>query len=162
MSAPQQSVPLEIRYRFDLPDGTQSTLDFAFDAVDFRLLNEAPAEAPFWTELGFNQCANCPLSLLETTRCPAALHMTSAVVQLKALVSFDTVGVTVEQPERTTHAQMAAQSALSSVLGLIMATSGCPWSKCSLDFLLKRVKQHRIVRLNIRSEPGYNSAVTAY
>jgi hypothetical protein len=54
--------------------------------------------------------------------------MAPAVESLKALVSFDTVGVTVTQAERKVHAETTAQQAMSSVLGLIMATSGCPWT----------------------------------
>jgi len=123
MSASQR-----IRYRFDLPDGTQKFVDFSFDAVDFRLANAAPAAAPFWTELKFNQCANCPLNAEEHPHCPAALQMAAAIEPLEALASFDTVGVTVTQAERTVHAETSAQQALSSVLGLIMATSGCPWT----------------------------------
>ena len=117
-----------IRYSFDLPDGSRKTLDFSFDPKDFRLLNPVPAEPPFWTELEFSQCANCPLSKGEHAHCPAALQMANAVETLKALVSFDTVGVTVTQSERTIYAQTSAQQALSSVLGLIMATAGCPWT----------------------------------
>jgi hypothetical protein len=120
--------PLRIRYRFDLPDGSQKTLDLAFDAADFRLANAPPADPPFWTELKFSQCANCPLSASEHRHCPAALQMAPAVESLKALVSFDTVGVTVIQAERSVHAETSAQHALSSVLGLIMATAGCPWT----------------------------------
>ena len=120
--------PLRIRYRFDLPDGAQTTLDFMFDPENFRLSNAPPAEPPFWTELKYNQCANCPLSALEHAHCPAALQMASTLEPLKALVSFDTVGVTVTQAERTIHAETSAQQAMSSVLGLIMATAGCPWT----------------------------------
>jgi hypothetical protein len=119
---------LHIRYRFDLPDGSRKHLDLKFSAADFRLMNPTPAEPPFWTELKFNQCANCPLSTAEHAHCPAALHMAPAVEALKALVSFDAVGVTVTQAERTIHADTTAQQAMSSVLGLIMATSGCPWT----------------------------------
>jgi hypothetical protein len=122
------SDPQRIRYRFDLPDGAQTTLDFSFDSTDFRLSNAVPAEAPFWTELKFNRCANCPLNELEHAHCPAALQMASTLEPLKALVSFDTVGVTVQQAERTIYAQTSAQQAMSSVLGLIMATAGCPWT----------------------------------
>jgi hypothetical protein len=120
--------PLRIRYRFDLPDGSQKRLDLTFNAADFRLANAAPADPPFWTELKFCQCANCTLNTAEHPHCPAALHMAPAVESLKALVSFDTVGVTVIQAERTIHAEISAQQAMSSVLGLIMATSGCPWT----------------------------------
>jgi len=122
------SAPLRIRYRFDLPDGSQKTLDFTFDSSSFRLANAPPAKPPFWTELKFNQCANCPLIEREHVHCPAALQMAQTLEPLKELVSFDTVGVTVQQPERTMYAETTAQQAMSSVLGLIMATSGCPWT----------------------------------
>jgi hypothetical protein len=119
---------LRIRYGFDLPDGSKKHVDLCFDPANFRLTNAVPAEPPFWTELKFSQCANCPLNSEEHPHCPSALHMAPAVELLKELVSFDTVGVTVTQPERTVHAETSAQQALSSVLGLIMATSGCPWT----------------------------------
>jgi hypothetical protein len=119
---------LRIRYGFDLPDGSKKHVDLRFDPKNFRLINEVPAEPPFWTELKFSQCANCPLSGDEHRHCPSALHMAPAVELLKELVSFDRVGVTVTQAERTVHAETSAQQALSSVLGLIMATSGCPWT----------------------------------
>jgi hypothetical protein len=119
---------LLIRYGFDLPDGSKKQLDLRFDALNFRLTNAVPDEPPFWSELKFSQCANCPLSSDEHTHCPSALHMAPAVESLKELVSFDAVGVTVHQAERTVHAETTAQQALSSVLGLIMATSGCPWT----------------------------------
>jgi hypothetical protein len=122
------SNPHRIRYRFDLPDGSQKFLDFTFDARDFRLSNPAPAAPPFWTDLTFNQCANCPLNAAEHPHCPAALQMAAAIEPLEALVSIDTVGVTVTQSERTIYAETTAQQAMSSVLGLIMATAGCPWT----------------------------------
>jgi hypothetical protein len=122
------SEPQRIRYRFDLSDGSQKLLDFTFDAVNFRLANAAPASPPFWTDLTFNQCANCPLDAADHPHCPAALQMASAVELLQALVSFDTVGVTVTQAERTVYVETTAQQAMSSVLGLIMATAGCPWT----------------------------------
>jgi len=122
------SEPQRIRYRFDLPDGSQTSLDFTFDATDFRLANSAPAAPPFWADLKFNQCENCPLDAAEHPHCPAALQMASAIEPLKTLVSFDTVGVTVTQAERTIYAETTAQHAMSSVLGLIMATAGCPWT----------------------------------
>jgi len=119
---------LHIRYGFDLPDGSKKQLDLRFDPANFRLTNQVPADPPFWTELKFSQCANCPLSTDAHSHCPSALHMASAVESLKDLVSFDAVGVTVTQAERTVHSETTAQQALSSVLGLIMATSGCPWT----------------------------------
>jgi hypothetical protein len=120
--------PLSIGYQFDLPNGSTIRLEFSFDAVDFRMLEIPMANPPFWTELAFCRCANCPLEAAANRYCPAALRMASAVEPLKALVSFDTVGVTVIEAGRTVSVQTTAQQAMSSVLGLIMATAGCPWT----------------------------------
>jgi hypothetical protein len=117
-----------ITYRFDLADGSHRVFAFSFDGIDFRLTNPPPADPPFWTELKFSQCANCPLDAAEHPHCPAALQMAGTVEELKALVSFDTVSVTVTQAERIMYAQTSAQQAMCSVLGLIMATAGCPWT----------------------------------
>ena len=83
------SEPLSIRYRFELPDGSQKTLNFKFDPASFRLLNPPPAAPPFWTELEFNQCANCPLNPASHPHCPAALQMAAALEPLNTLVSLD-------------------------------------------------------------------------
>ena len=117
-----------IRYRFDLPDGSKKTFDFFFDPVSFRMTNPPPSEPPFWTELGFNQCANCPLHDTVERHCPAALQMVRGIDELKTLVSHDTVNATVVQDERRVSVVTSAQNALASVFGLIMATSGCPWT----------------------------------
>ena len=117
-----------IRYRFDLPNGTKKTLDFFFDPVSFTLTNPPPSPPPFWTELGFNQCANCPLNAAVVRHCPAALQMVRGIDELKDLVSHDTVTATVVQEERRVSVVTSAQNALASVFGLIMATSGCPWT----------------------------------
>jgi hypothetical protein len=122
------SEPILIRYRFTLPNGAHRSFEFSFDAMNFRLINPAPANPPFWTKLQFNQCANCPLSAAEHPHCPVALQMVGAIDELKALASFDTVHVTVEQSERTVYAATSLQQAMSSVFGLIMATAGCPWA----------------------------------
>ncbi len=122
------SEALTITYRFDLPDGSTRTLDFAFGAVDFKMQKAPPDPPPFWTELAFSRCANCPLDEKLNAHCPAAMQLASALEPLSALVSFDNVGVTVTQAERTVYAQTSAQQAMSSVIGLVMATSGCPWT----------------------------------
>ena len=117
-----------IRYCIELPNGSQEVFDFQFDESDFRLRNAPPAEPPFWTQLEFNKCANCPLDPEQHPHCPPALHMADTVERLAALVSFDIVSVTVTSLERTIHAEVSAQQAMSSILGLIMATSECPWT----------------------------------
>ena len=166
-----------IRYVFDLPDGTKRAMDFRFDARDFRLANAVPPVAPFWAELEFCQCANCPLSAAQQPHCPAALQMVGPIEQLKSLVSFDTVAVTVTQAERTIHVETSAQHAMVSVLGLIMATAGCPWTdhlrpmaRCHLPFASETETVYRSVSMYLLArelmgesdEPAYDALKALY
>jgi hypothetical protein len=118
--------PVRVRYRFVLPDGSREAFDLFFDANDFHILNPRPAQLPFWTELGSNQCENCPLRTEEHSHCPIAVQLVSVIDRLGRLVSYDQVRVDVHTAERVVMQETTAQQALSSLLGLIMAASGCP------------------------------------
>ncbi len=118
--------PARIRYRFVLPDGRRESFDLFFDPDDFRLLNPHPQELPFWTALECNQCENCPLRVDTHPRCPVAVHLVGVIERLEQLVSYDQVRIDVHTAERTVTHETSAQQALSSLLGLIIATSGCP------------------------------------
>ena len=118
--------PLRVRYRFQLPDGRREVFDLFFDPQDFRLLNPHPPQLPFWTALEFNQCENCPLKAGEQPHCPVAVQLVGIIERLERLVSYDQVRVDIHIVERVVTQETAAQQALSSLLGLIMATSGCP------------------------------------
>lgn len=81
---------------------------------------------PPWTFLTFNQCPNCPLSAGEHWHCPAALDVEDIVTRFRSLLSFQEATVNVETPERTYTKRCDVQTGLRSLLGLVMATSGCP------------------------------------
>lgn len=118
--------PVRIRYRLVLPDGSREVFDLFFDTGDFQLVNPHPPELPFWTELAHNQCENCPLRIAEHSHCPAAVHLVGIIERLGRLVSYDQVRVDVHTVERVVTQETTAQQALSSLLGLVIATSGCP------------------------------------
>lgn len=82
------------------------------------------AELPDWTRLDYHQCQGC--RWFESERCPVAVRLIEPSGLLSKLRSFDTVTVTVTAPERTYSKETTAQEALSSLFGLVMATSGCP------------------------------------
>lgn len=118
--------PARIRYRFVLPDGRRESFDLFFDPSNFRLLNPHPPELPFWTALGFKQCENCPLHADAHPQCPVAVQLVGVIDRLESLVSYDQVRVDVHTAERTVTHETTVQQALSALLGLIIATSGCP------------------------------------
>ena len=118
--------PVRIRYRFVLPDNRRESFDLKFDPQDFQLLDPQPAELPFWTALDCKQCENCPLKVETHPLCPVAVHLVGIIERLEKLVSYDQVRIDVVTAERTVTHETTAQQALSSLLGLIIATSGCP------------------------------------
>lgn len=112
---------MQITYRLVLKDGS----DHRF-AVDLDRGPPAANGAPEWTKLGFHQCANCPLQAEHSPHCPPAVDLAPVVSAFAPILSHDTARVVVETPERSISRECQVQQALSSLVGLVMATSACP------------------------------------
>jgi len=113
-------------YRFTFPDSQERIFPLEMDRDSAELSPPVVNDPPPWTALAFNQCNGCPLNAAETPHCPAALHLSGVIDGFTDLVSYDKVRVAVESEERSVVATLAAQQALASLMGLIMASSGCP------------------------------------
>lgn len=123
MNTPQTT----ITYRFMLPD--QKAVEFLITIDDKGLLQRqgtAGGAVPEWAYLENHQCPHCPLSKSEFQFCPPALNLVSLVEPFKKLYSYEEVNVEVITPNRTVSAVTSVQRAVSSLMGLIMATSDCP------------------------------------
>ena len=117
---------INIRYLFRLPDNQQEIIDLHLDPVTLALMNDIPKRIPFWAKLDFCQCTNCLLDVRSDPNCPIALHLVKLLKMFQTLLSYETVHVDIITPQRTISKETSAQKSLSSVMGLIMATSGCP------------------------------------
>jgi hypothetical protein len=117
---------VKLIYKVALPDSRELAFNLELDRDTAELTSASNTQPPAWTELTFNQCAGCPLDATRTRHCPAALHLSSVIDGFSDLVSYDQVRVTVESEERSVIATLSAQQALASLMGLIMASSGCP------------------------------------
>lgn len=112
-----------IDYKFKLDDGSEVT--FVIDP-DRRAPLVDEDTAPGWADLAYQKCTNCPLDEASHRKCPAAVDASDVVMQFSRMLSFESADVTVTAPERSYFKRCDLQTALRSVLGLIMATSGCP------------------------------------
>ena len=83
------------------------------------------SDPPDWCELDYKKCDNCPLSSKEQPHCPLALRLVP-FVEMHSCVSYDKVNCKVSIDEKTIEKSTSAQEAFSSLIGLVMATSGCP------------------------------------
>jgi len=106
-------------YHLQFPDGHTESL---------QVVPPAPAkkDLPPWTALGFQQCANCPLSAAESPRCPMAVRFVPLVELFGKLHSYEDVEARVETDERTVTKRTTVQRVLRSLMGLLAASSDCP------------------------------------
>ncbi len=118
--------PETIRYTYEV-DGR--TLRFEINISPEEGRNDdgsSTTELPDWTRLGHEQCACCPLSTDTTSHCPAAVRLHEALEAFHNLNSINQIHLTVETSQRSYVHRCDLQSGLNSMIGLIMATSGCP------------------------------------
>jgi hypothetical protein len=115
-----------IEYRFSLDNRQHANFRLEFDANTMELVTPEQQPAPDWTALEFEQCPHCPLSASVTPQCPLALGLVPVVQNFDRILSYEELDVEVVMNRRRTHLRASAQKALSSIIGLIMATSGCP------------------------------------
>jgi hypothetical protein len=117
---------IEYNYVFEFEDGRQTQFDVCFDSESYKIIHPLPGELPAWTELQHHQCPNCPLKHGEEKYCPAAVNIAVVVDHYGEIISHKSVNVCVVSPIRTVSAKTTVQRALSSLLGLLIAASGCP------------------------------------
>lgn len=130
--------PLFFNYTFELADGTSKTFAIQLDPNNLSLIKTQEAEPPAWTRLEVSQCPNCPLNASEHPYCPIALNLNDITSFFSDLFSYEMAKVTIETPDRTYMKHVAIQDALSSLMGIVMVTSGCP----ILDKLRPLVRNH--------------------
>ena len=117
---------LNIRYRFFLQDEGCLDFDIVLDPCTLNQVDGFTGHPPDWTALAFHQCSNCPLDPLTSPYCPVALRIIKLMEGSSGLESYEKVRLEVVIPERTVSRDTTAQGGISSLLGLIVATSGCP------------------------------------
>lgn len=107
------------------------------DKLEYQTISHT--EKPAWAELDFHMCEGCKLAGSGVSHCPVAVNLQDIVTTFKSDISYDVIDLSIETAERTySKNKVSMQSGLSSILGIIMVTSGCP----SLDKLRPMVSTH--------------------
>lgn len=117
---------LTFEYSYVFNDGREEIFTVNLDPESFDLLDLPPDELPEWTRLGFQRCFNCPLDPTYDERCPLAVSLVRLVQRMGEVTSFEPVSVEVHTGERTMSRTTSAQEGMSSLMGLLVASSGCP------------------------------------
>ena len=113
-------------YQFRFADGSRREFSVKLREPTLELVSTPGGDEPEWTKLAFYQCPNCPLSPAEHPWCPVARNLAPVSEAFCDRLSHDKVEVVVRTEARAYQKTCALQEAVSSLIGLIMPTSGCP------------------------------------
>ncbi len=120
---------ISIQYIFTLNEGKKEYFDLNMNATTLELVNDLPEVSPFWTELNYERCPHCPLDSFKVKFCPLSVRLVDIVSKFQKIISCDKLHLEVHTNERVIHKNTTAQKGLSSLMGLIIATSNCPHSQ---------------------------------
>lgn len=128
MSEHKTRPPVRTKYIFDCEGDppVKLSIDIVLDGETLERIRTEESTPPEWARLEHSQCEDCGLDASTCVFCPAAVAMSDLGNDFQSLVSYHQANVTVITEERTTTASTTIQKALRSLLGLYMATSGCP------------------------------------
>ena len=118
--------PLTFQYHFRFDSGRDQRFTVRLDPHRMTLLHTPRSPLPAWTALGHCQCPNCPLTPAQSPQCPAAVGLVELVGAFEQTRSIEQVTLRVEAEERVYEKRTSIQEAVSALLGVYMATSGCP------------------------------------
>ncbi len=115
-----------IKYCFGFKRRRFEMFDLRLDPQTLKLLNPSDQELPEWTQLDYEKCPHCPLNSPGVVHCPAAVSIIDLVHRFDNVVSYEEVDLEVVTAERKVYERTTAQQGISSLLGLLLSTSGCP------------------------------------
>ena len=117
---------IAIQYCFRLPDNSSEDFKLELNPRKLELTGNIPKSLPTWTKLDFHQCPHCPLDVVTNPYCPLAANIVNIVQRFDGLISYDKIRVDVITQERRISQHTTVQKGISSMMGLVIATCGCP------------------------------------
>lgn len=117
---------MNFKYRFEFPDKPKEEFVICVDDNTLESQCPIPDQLPEWTKLSFNICPHCTLDQDEYSYCPLAIQISGIIDRFESMVSYDATTVKVACSERMYGNITTVQRGLGSLLGLVIATSGCP------------------------------------
>ena len=117
---------LYFEYRFTFQDGSFTNISIQLDEKSLAYIPQRVLAPDSWTHLDFCRCSVCPLDVRTSPHCPIALSIKDLVAEFGNRVSYEEAEVEVVTRERCYYEKTTLQRGLSSILGILMVTSGCP------------------------------------
>ena len=118
-----------IKYTFTLNESEIKSYTVMLDESMLNVRDFTPHDDNEWTDLTFYQCEHCTLEA-NNKNCPVAHNLEPIIELCSDIASYENIDVTIETHIRNySITNTTAQRAISSLLGLVIATSPCPYTK---------------------------------
>ena len=117
---------MRISYQFSFEDGTQHRFTVNLHTESLSVIPPKDQPSPRWARLQNCRCERCQLDESKERYCPIAVNISHVVDFFKAYNSHDKVEVLVMTDARAYGKKTTVQNGLGSLLGIYMASSGCP------------------------------------
>ncbi len=117
---------LKFVYKFNFRDGRKRKFEIELDKATLSIKKGLPKKLPEWTKMSYFRCDNCTLIPEDYPVCPLAAHLSEVIEFFDDIPSFEKAVIIVENNDRGTYKYTAVQAGVSSLMGIIMAVSGCP------------------------------------
>lgn len=125
MAKPTENI--EIEYVFQIKDHEDKKFKVTLDKNTLIAKSPEGSSEQDWTRLNFAKCEICPLSSRKVRNCPIAFNISGLAKEFSEFFSIHESLITVNVAERSYVKKDTVQQGLRSILGIYLATSGCPY-----------------------------------
>lgn len=116
---------LNFAYKFVFENGTEKIFKLKIDSETLDMIRDPDEEHPDWTKFENFGCGCCPGNKT-FNHCPVAISLKEIIDFFSNTPSYEEAKIYVLANDRQYYKKTPVQVGVSSVIGILMATSGCP------------------------------------
>jgi len=128
---------LKYVYKFVFTDKTEKVFEIKIDPETLNIIRDEK-KYPEWTRFENFSCEHCPIKKLPEDYCPVAMNLSDIIEFFTNTPSYEQAKIYVLSNERQYAKKTSLQVGVSGIIGILMATSGCP----HLDKMKPMVRFH--------------------
>ena len=115
-----------IIYKFKFNDKPEKEFVVNIEPKTVGLIRSSDVPPADWTRLQRFACRDCPIADSEFEFCPIAVNLMDIIEFFSEIRSYEKVLIEVTTSNRTYSKDTSVQQGVSSIIGIVMVTSGCP------------------------------------
>jgi len=155
----KQNRVLNFKYIFSFENGLKKEFNVKINLEDLSVVLDSDTRFPDWAMYKNFRCPHCPGSRKDEEFCPVAVNLDNIIRFFSNFPSYDRVHLVIETNERTYAKETSLQDGVSSLIGILMPTSGCtvmgrlkPMVRFHLPFSTLEETQYRVMSMYLLAQ----------